>query len=49
VYRGACRFGFDDKRRATSGKGDGGGWNVASPFNRFTFDQLPAGTWTVRA
>jgi hypothetical protein len=54
----ACRFGFDGpapgeamaKGMLEKG-GGGGGWNVAMTDENgfYRFDQLPAGTWTVRA
>ncbi len=58
VFVVACRFGFDGPMPGESvakgmpmEKGMEGGWNVAiTDANGFYhFDQLPAGTWTVRA
>jgi hypothetical protein len=48
----ACRFGFEGPTPGESvEKGMGGGWNVAITDDSgfYHFDQLPAGTWTVRA
>jgi hypothetical protein len=48
----ACRFGFNGPAPGESEeKGMGGGWNVAitDEDGFYHFDQLPAGTWTVRA
>jgi hypothetical protein len=55
----ACRFGFDGPapgEAMTTGAaiekgGGGGGWNVVMTDENgfYSFDQLPAGTWTVRA
>jgi hypothetical protein len=47
----ACRFGFDGPAPGEPvEKGMGGGWNVAvtDEDGFYHFDQLPAGTWTVR-
>ena len=58
VFVVACRFGFDGPMPGESvakgmpmEKGGGGGWNVAVTDENgfYHFDQLPAGTWTVRA
>jgi len=48
----ACRFGFDGPAPGEPvEKGMGGGWNVAvtDEDGFYHFDQIPAGTWTVRA
>jgi protocatechuate 3,4-dioxygenase beta subunit len=54
----ACRFGFDGPlpgeamaKGMSMEKGGGGGWNFAITDENgfYDFDQLPAGTWTVRA
>lgn len=58
VFVVACRFGFDGPlpgeamaKGVSTEKGGGGGWNVAMTDENgfYHFDQLPAGTWTVRA
>ena len=54
VFVVACRFGFDGPtpgEAVAHEKGMGGGWNVAitDADGFYHFDQLPAGTWTVRA
>jgi hypothetical protein len=58
VFVVACRFGFDGPmpgeamaKGMAMEKGGGGGWNVAMTDENgfYRFDQLPAGTWTVRA
>jgi len=53
----ACRFGFDGPTPGEAiapgveKSGGGGGWNVAMTDENgfYRFEQLPAGTWTVRA
>lgn len=58
VFVVACRFGFDGPlpgeamaKGVSTEKGGGGGWNVAMTDENgfYHFDQLPVGTWTVRA
>ena len=48
----ACRFGFEGPMAGEAmEKGMGGGWNMAVTDENgfYHFDQLPVGTWTVRA